>query len=153
VKFLPDGEPVQLTHDNSMKMSPVFTPEGSRAAYTVIDGFNWQTYEVPVTGGEPRLLLPNASGLTWLDREHLLFSEIKSGAHMGLVTATESRSEERDVYLPRGSNGQSHLWIALLDRRFPPRQISSGNDDTPFFSPAATSFFAARRPGLTTSIG
>ena len=35
VKMLPDGEPVQLTHDNLDKMSPVFSPDGSRIAYTV----------------------------------------------------------------------------------------------------------------------
>ncbi len=35
VKMLPDGEPVQLTHDNLEKMSPVFSPDGSRIAYTV----------------------------------------------------------------------------------------------------------------------
>src|SRR6202007_1082300 len=30
VKMLPSGEPVQLTHDNRPKMSPVFSPDGSR---------------------------------------------------------------------------------------------------------------------------
>jgi hypothetical protein len=33
VKFLPDGQPVQLTHDNVKKMSPAFSPDGSRIAY------------------------------------------------------------------------------------------------------------------------
>ena len=28
VKMLPSGEPVQLTHDNRIKMSPVFSPDG-----------------------------------------------------------------------------------------------------------------------------
>ena len=35
VKMLPSGEPVQLTRDNRTKMSPVFSPDGSRIAYTV----------------------------------------------------------------------------------------------------------------------
>src|SRR5207302_6284296 len=35
VKMLPTGEPVQLTHDNRAKMSPAFSPDGSRIAYTV----------------------------------------------------------------------------------------------------------------------
>src|SRR5262249_1171992 len=34
VKFLPDGEPKELTSDDSYKMSPVFSPDGSRIAYT-----------------------------------------------------------------------------------------------------------------------
>ena len=32
---------------------------------------------MPVLGGEPRLWLPNASGLVWIDKSKLLFSEIK----------------------------------------------------------------------------
>ena len=108
VKFLPDGAPTQLTHDDRIKMSPVFSPDGSRIAYTTVDNFNWNTYEVPITGGEPRLMLPNASGLTWLDPQHLLFSEVKSGFHMGLVTATETRGEERAIYLPAGEQGMVH---------------------------------------------
>src|SRR5262249_28097713 len=34
VKILPGGEPVQLTHDNTIKMFPVFSPDGTRVAYT-----------------------------------------------------------------------------------------------------------------------
>src|SRR5438067_2443438 len=82
------------------KISPVFSPDGSRIAYTGLENFNWNTYQIPVTGGESKLLLPNASGLTWVDGQRLLFSEIKTGAHMGLVTASESRGDEREVYLP-----------------------------------------------------
>src|SRR6266852_1431507 len=40
VKMLPSGEPVQLTHDNLIKMSPTFSPDGSRIAYTVA-GLIW----------------------------------------------------------------------------------------------------------------
>ncbi len=42
VKMLPDGDPVQLTHDNLPKMSPVFSPDGSRIAYSVA-GRVWDT--------------------------------------------------------------------------------------------------------------
>src|ERR1051326_528268 len=31
VKFLPDGEPFQVTNDNLRKMSPVFSPDGARS--------------------------------------------------------------------------------------------------------------------------
>ena len=106
VKLLPDGEPVQLTHDDRLKMSPIFTPDGSRIAYTV--AFPWDTWIVPVLGGEPRLMLANASGLRWIAPDRLLFSEIKSGAHMALVTSRESRAEERDVYVPPHERGMAH---------------------------------------------
>src|SRR6204780_23264 len=33
VKMLPDGEPVALTHDATAKMSPMFSPDGSRIGY------------------------------------------------------------------------------------------------------------------------
>src|SRR5712691_5556887 len=36
VKLLPDGEPVALTHDDRPKMAPVFSPDGSRIAYTML---------------------------------------------------------------------------------------------------------------------
>ena len=55
VKALPDGEPVQLTHDTLDKMSPVFSPDGSRIAYTTVNpDFQWDTWTVPVHGGEPQ---------------------------------------------------------------------------------------------------
>ena len=61
VKLLPDGEPKQLTQDGLNKMSPVFSPDGSRIAYTTVDDSNeWDTWDVPVSGGQPRKWLPNA---------------------------------------------------------------------------------------------
>ncbi len=117
VKFLPDGAPVQLTNDNSTKMSPVFSPDGARIAYTALDGFNWNTYEVPITGGQPRMMLPNASGLTWIDSQHVLFSEIKNGIHMGLVTATESRGQEREIYFMHDDLGMVHRSAISPDKK------------------------------------
>jgi eukaryotic-like serine/threonine-protein kinase len=109
VKLLPSGEPKQLTHDGTMKMGPVFSPDGSRIAYTVIDPkFGWDTWVVPVLGGDPQKLLPNTSGLSWIDKTHVLFSEIKNGAHMAIVTAQESREGERDVYVPASDRGMAH---------------------------------------------
>ena len=114
VKRLPDGQPIQLTHDDSPKMAPAFSPDGSRIAYTATDSSaGWNTWVVPVLGGEPQELLPNAAALTWADREHVVFSEIKTGIHMGIATATESRAGERDVYLPAEIGGMAHRsWIS-----------------------------------------
>jgi serine/threonine protein kinase len=118
VKMLPDGQPVQLTHDDSPKMAPVFSPDGSRIAYTATDkSAEWNTWVVPVLGGEPEELLPNAAALTWADRQHVVFSEIKTGVHMGVATATESRAGERDVYLPANVNGMAHRsWLSPDDK-------------------------------------
>ncbi len=109
VKLLPDGEPVQLTHDGTSKLIPAFTPDGSRIAYTAVDDkFNWNTYVVPVLGGEPQLLLSNAEGLHWIGNQRILFSEIKQGMHMVLVTATESRTSQRDIFVPPTDRGMAH---------------------------------------------
>ena len=106
VKLLPRGEPFQLTHQAALKATPAFSPDGSRVSYTVAPP--WDTWAVPVLGGHAQLMLPNASGLTWVDDRHILFSEIKSGIHMAVVTATESRAEERDVYVPAEQDGMAH---------------------------------------------
>jgi serine/threonine protein kinase/Tol biopolymer transport system component len=106
LKLLPDGEPFQLTHDGTVKGTPSFSPDGSRIAYTVIPP--WDTWVLPVLGGKAELMLPNASGLTWVDDRHILFSEIKSGVHMAVVTSTENRSQERDIYVPGAEQGMAH---------------------------------------------
>ncbi len=121
VKLLPDGDPVQLTHDGTQKMSPVFSPDGSRIAYST--AFPWDTWVVPVLGGEPRRMLANASGLRWIDQDHILFSEIKSGVHMAIVTAEQSRAAERDIYVPPEERGMAHRsalspdgkWVLIVE--------------------------------------
>ena len=117
VKLLPSGEPVQLTHDGRGKFAPAFSPDGSRIAYSIFDP--WEVWEVPVLGGEPQLKLRNASSLTWIkDGKHLLFSEIKSGLHMGVVTTDEARGELRDVYLPSADRSMAHHSYLSPDGRW-----------------------------------
>jgi eukaryotic-like serine/threonine-protein kinase len=108
VKLLPNGEPVQLTHgDTTQKMAPTFSPDGSKIAYGIVDP--WDTWEIGVLGGEPRPMMKNASSLSWIeDGKRLLFSEIKSGLHMGVVTTDEGRGQSRDVYLPAGERSMAH---------------------------------------------
>jgi len=117
IKLLPDGEPVQLTHDTLQKMSPQFSPDGSLIAYTVVP-FRWDTWVVPVLGGEPRLMLANAEGLTWLDPKNLLFSELKRGLHMVLVTAGINREDSRDIYVPPRERGMAHRSAISPDRKW-----------------------------------
>jgi Tol biopolymer transport system component/tRNA A-37 threonylcarbamoyl transferase component Bud32 len=114
VMLLPGGEAVQLTHDGLAKMSPEFSPDGSTIAYTV----PWDTWTVSALGSDPRPMLANAEGLTWIDPQHILFSEIKSGIHMALVTATQSRSNSRDVYVPPRERGMAHRSSLSPDRKW-----------------------------------
>ena len=119
VKLLPNGEPVQLTHDPRPKYSLAFSPDGSRIAYTVLeDQLGWNSYTISSLGGDPSLLLPNAAGLTWLDDHRLLFSEIKMVPHMGVVTATENRSEHREIYFPTHQRAMAHYSYASPDRKW-----------------------------------
>ena len=109
VKMLPSGEPVQLTHDTALKMSPTFSPDNSLIAYGTVEP--WDTWEVPVLGGQPQMLMPNSSSLTFIDGgKRLLFSEIKpgSGLHMGIVVTDPNRANSREVYLPAGSRSMAH---------------------------------------------
>src|SRR5208282_2530831 len=107
VKFMPDGQPVQLTHDSSVKLGPAFSPDGSNIAYGTVDP--WDVWEVPVLGGGPHTFLPNASSLTWIeDGKRLLFSEMRGGLHLVLVTTDLGRGQSRDVYVPPGERSMVH---------------------------------------------
>jgi Tol biopolymer transport system component len=125
VKLLPDGEPKQLTNDDSLKFAPKFSPDGARIAYstggaqaTVMD-----TWVVPVLGGQPQRVLSNAEGLTWINAasepSRVLFSELTGhGGQMSIVTSTESRANARTVYLPATEDGMAHRSYASPDRKW-----------------------------------
>ena len=129
VKTLPNGEAVKLTDDPRPKFGPVFSADGSRIAYTAVAegalGESWDTWTVPISGGTPSRLLANASGLSWIDPRHVLFSEVQPGTtlHMGLVTATEDRRDARQVYLPSHERAMAHLsyrspdgaWVLVVE--------------------------------------
>ena len=130
VKLLPDGEPVQLTNDAFDKMSPKFSPDGARIGYSTAvanEAKTMDTWVVPVLGGQPRRLLANAVGLTWSEssagQPRVLFSEMTGrGAQMSIVSSTESRTEQRTVYLPpeTGMAHRSYLspdgkWVLVIE--------------------------------------
>jgi serine/threonine protein kinase len=119
VKLLPEGEPVPLTRDSLRKMSPMFSPDGSRIAYTAFSPeFVWDTWVVPALGGKPQLWVANASGLVWIDPRRLLFSEKREGLHMALVTAAENRVGVHDVYVPPTDQGMAHRSYVSPDRKW-----------------------------------
>jgi DNA-binding winged helix-turn-helix (wHTH) protein/Tol biopolymer transport system component len=114
VKTLPSGDAVQLTDDKSNKMAPAFSPDGSRVAYTRTEpSSGWKTFVVPAHGGAPAMLMANAAGLIWVDGQHVMYSEIKGGFTMGVATAAENRTGERDVYVPATQSGMAHRsWLS-----------------------------------------
>jgi DNA-binding winged helix-turn-helix (wHTH) protein/Tol biopolymer transport system component len=117
-KLLPDGAPVQLTHDTLAKMSPQFSSDGSTIFYTVFALGEFNTWTVSLLGGEPRLRFPNTEGLTWIDSGHFLFSEFVSGIHMAIVTSTSTRDQIRQVYLPPRERGMAHRSALSPDRKW-----------------------------------
>ncbi len=117
-KTLPGGEIRLLSSDPRGKYGLEFSPEGSEVAYTVFGKDDLATYVVPQSGGAPRLLLNNAAGLTWLDPGHLLYSESRSGVHLGVVTSTTDGHAKRDIYFPAHQRGMAHYSHASPDHRW-----------------------------------
>ena len=97
-------------------MGPVFSPDGGRIAYTVNDADTYDTWDVPALHGEPRRWLRNASGLTWIAPNDLLFSEVKTGIHMAIVRSSEARANVRDLYVPAQEGGMAHRSAVSPDR-------------------------------------
>ena len=125
-KSLPDGEPSQLTKTAFRKQTINFSPDGSRVYFTQIEGpFAWNTYELPLMGGqEPKLFMPNATGLSWIGSDRVLFSTIRTGLHMKLSTSNVGRIDERDIYVPSDhTQGMAHRsalspdgkWVLLAE--------------------------------------
>lgn len=121
VKLLPDGESVRLTNSIQARYAPTFTPDGSRVAFTQISSSappSWDTWTIPINGGEPTRMLPNASGLAWIDAQHVLFSQIMgNGIHMGIVTSTTGRADEHEIYYPDHERAMAHYSYVSPDRR------------------------------------
>jgi eukaryotic-like serine/threonine-protein kinase len=118
IKMLPDGEPRRLTDDVRPKYGLAFSPDGSEIAYTVLESPPaFSTYTVSVLGGESHLLLKNAAGLVWLDPDHLLFSQIRSGMHLGVVASSPTRAGLREIYFPAHERGMAHDALPSPDRR------------------------------------
>ena len=118
VKMLPDGEAKLVTNDSRGKYGLAFSPDGSQIAYTVFDSSGFATYTVSVLGGESHLLMQNAAGLVWLGPHQVLFSQIRSGIHMGIVTSTITRAGLREIYFPSHERGMAHYSFPSPDRQW-----------------------------------
>ena len=127
VKLLPDGESVPLTNDSLEKMGPVFSPDGTRIAYTGVDNTGFSSMDTwvvsPLGGQQPQRLLTNAEGLTWIrtpgataSSSHVLFSMMTGvGAQMSIVASKESRADQRNIYEPKPPDGMAHRSYASPD--------------------------------------
>ena len=124
IKTLPDGAPVELTHDSRQKTSPAFSPDGDLIAYTVLDPhYHYETWVVPVRGGEPQRWLGNAADLVWIGRRQILFSEVRGKPSLGIVSAQDGRLGERDIYMPADLGGMARRpktspdgkWVVLAE--------------------------------------
>ena len=131
IKMLPNGEARRVTDDPRPKYGLAFSPDGEEIAYTVLETTVFSTYEVSALGGEPHLLLSNAAGLVWLDPQRLLFSMIRpgEGIHLGVVTATLTRSGLRELYFPAHERGMAHDSYPSPDRRWALVVEMDGNGD------------------------
>ncbi|MGH9587370.1 MAG: winged helix-turn-helix domain-containing protein [Acidobacteriaceae bacterium] len=131
VKMLPDGEARRVTDDDRPKYALTFSPDSTEIAYTVLEGSRFSTYEVSTLGGEPHLLLQNAAGLVWLDRERVLYSRVRPGEaiHLGVVTSALTGAGLREVYFPQHERGMAHKSYPSPDRRWALVVEMNGNGD------------------------
>jgi serine/threonine protein kinase/Tol biopolymer transport system component len=128
LKALPNGEPVPLTSDGTAKMSPVFSTDGARIAYTTVnENFQWDTWVVALRDRLPARWLTNASGLSWLPDRRVMFSEITDGLHMNVIVTDVHRGASRPVYSPARERGMAHrsfpspdgAWVLIAEMDAP----------------------------------
>jgi DNA-binding winged helix-turn-helix (wHTH) protein/Tol biopolymer transport system component len=119
LRVLPDGEYRQLTHESEPLFAPAFTPDGTRVTFSVVAAHmqSWDTWTVPVSGGEPTKLLPNASGLSYIGPHQVMFSEFKTGVHLGIATASEERRDYRAIYWSAHERAMAHFSHLSPDRK------------------------------------
>jgi len=98
IKQLPNCESVQLTHDSVHKTSLAFSPDGARITYSTWSSAGYDTWVVPVIGGQPRLFLTNAQALTWTGADSRVLFSAGSPHGLELDTSSESGAARQVVY-------------------------------------------------------
>src|SRR5262249_30443118 len=121
------SEPTQLTNDGRQKMSPAFSPDALRVAYTVVpESGVWETWLAPVLRGvskpQTKRLLENAAALTWIPNTtpaRVLYSFFRAeNIHMAVASASEGGLDVRPVYVPPSLSGMAHRSAISPDGRW-----------------------------------
>lgn len=125
-KLLPEGDAVQLTQEEAGRADPAFTPDGARITFS--EGSRPENpfgavLSVATLGGQPpRLVASSIIGMTTFEltpgQRRVLYSEFTGhGAQLAIVTASESRTDRRVIYMPPEPYGMAHRSAISPDRR------------------------------------
>ena len=161
-----------LTRDGLRKGIPAFSADGSKIAYTVLGPNNsWDSWIVPVLGGDPKPWLPNASGIRWIgrsilspDRHWVLITEMDNGGMIpcrvvpfdgssrghrvgpekGQCTHAAWSPDGKEMYFTSNAGGGFQIWR----QTFPdgtPEPITSGPTEAegPAISPDGKSIYTS----------
>jgi Tol biopolymer transport system component len=168
----PDGKPEQLTFGPTEEEGIAIGPQGRSLVASV--GMEESAVWIRDSNGERQIssegfaeapsLSPDGTKAFYLVRPRGATGMFTNGV-LWAVDLEGERSEQplpgfavtgydisldgrRIVFAARDPHGESRLWIASPDRRFPPRQIpSSTNDDSPSFGPGGDIYFRAAEGG------
>ena len=119
VKLLPNGESVPADDVPGQKVrTGIYTGRHAESRYTDAESGQWDTWTVPVLGGQPARLLPNASGLTWIadQRGAVLRNQDRQFPHGDRDRHGEPGSLARDLHAP-GRARDGALLLPSPDRR------------------------------------
>ena len=121
VQMLPNGQPTRLTHNEQGKNWPSFSLDGSQIVYSAVEqGFFWNSWTVPVFGGEPSRFMLNGSGVSWIDDSTLLYAMTlpNQGLHMAIAIGSVNHTGERQIYTPAGISSMAHRSFLSPDRKW-----------------------------------
>ena len=121
LKLLPNGEPVQVTHDPHLEIRHrVLSRRRSHRVHrsSRMSPAFFRPTSSPRSAAIPNCFCRIRRGLSWLDDGHLLFSQIKTGIHMGVVTSKPDRSDLREIYFPAHERGMAHYSYLSPDKKW-----------------------------------
>ena len=104
-----------LTEGEATVVTPRFSPDGSRLAYTSYAGRRARVWVLDIASGQKRLLVPG----------------------LALTSAPRFSPDGRRIAYALSSGGNTDIWIANADGSGTPQQLTSapGIDTAPSFSP------------------
>ena len=123
VKVLPNGELVRLTNDVALKYAPVFTPDGSRIAYT---DFNVSA-TVPMrgthrlfqcSGANRHYFYPTRLVLLGLPVSRSCFPRLRPTSNGYRDVQGKPGGSAREIYFPANKRAMAHYAYASPDRKW-----------------------------------